>query len=88
MTDSMTRLRAILLTFAALLTATVQTWAQCSQCKAAAASTGENGELIVGGSINTGVLYLLSLPLLLILITGTSWYLIARQKRLAQVQGE
>lgn len=59
-------------------------WAQCSQCKAAAATTGENGELIVGSSINTGVLYLLSLPLLLVFITGTAWYLVMRQKRLAQ----
>ncbi|RMG74997.1 MAG: hypothetical protein D6722_01650 [Bacteroidetes bacterium] len=77
-----------MLTAVSLLLTTAQAWAQCSQCKAAAASTGADGELVVGGSINTGVLYLLSLPLILILVTGTSWYLIARQKRLAEASAQ
>ena len=55
--------------------------AQCAQCKAAAATKDENGNLIVGGSLNTGVLYLLALPVFLPLIVGgVLWYL-ARQRR-------
>jgi len=53
--------------------------AQCTQCKAAAAATDENGELIFGGGINTGVLYLLALPILLPFIVGGIWYWKRRQ---------
>lgn len=56
--------------------------AQCTQCKAAAASRDAAGNLIVGGGINTGVFYLLSLPLLLILIVGSVFYWRIRQMRL------
>jgi hypothetical protein len=58
--------------------------AQCSQCKAAAATEGEDGTLLFGNKINTGVLYLLALPVLLPLIVGSIWYLAARKRRREQ----
>ncbi|MEL6674422.1 MAG: hypothetical protein AAFR61_19595 [Bacteroidota bacterium] len=39
--------------------------AQCSQCKAAAGATDEDGNLVVGGTLNTGVLFLLTSPFIL-----------------------
>lgn len=57
---------------------------QCAQCKAAAASRDENGNLTVGGSLNTGVLYLLALPVFLPLIVGGIFWYLARQKRLQE----
>ena len=53
--------------------------AQCTQCKAAAASRDEAGNLIVGGSINTGVLYLLAMPFVLIFFVGGVWWWKSRQ---------
>ncbi len=58
--------------------------AQCSQCKAAAATEGEDGTLLFGNKINTGVLYLLALPVLLPLIVGSIWYFAARKRRREQ----
>jgi hypothetical protein len=58
--------------------------AQCSQCKAAAGSTGEDGELLFGNRINSGVLYLLAMPVLLPFIVGGIWYYQSRKRRRAQ----
>ena len=55
--------------------------AQCSQCKAAAAATDENGNLIAT-SINTGVLYLLALPVFLPLVVGGVWWYLSRKRRM------
>ena len=54
-------------------------FAQCSQCKAAAASKDEAGNLIIGAGINTGVLYLLALPFVMIATVGGIWWWRSRQ---------
>lgn len=70
---------SILSTFLFLLWMSgTQLIAQCSQCKAAAAS-GEAGEVTIFGGINVGVLYLLALPILLPLIIGGIWWWRHRQ---------
>lgn len=56
--------------------------AQCSQCKAAAASKDAAGNLIIGGGINHGVLYLLALPFILIFTLGGVWWWKYRQFQL------
>ena len=66
------------------LATTHSLWAQCSQCKAAAASEDGSGGLFVGSAINTGVLYLLSLPILLPLIVGGIWYVYSRKLKAQQ----
>lgn len=48
--------------------------AQCSQCKAAAASEGAEGEVAIFSSINIGILYLLVLPVGLPIIVGLVWW--------------
>ncbi|MEZ4772243.1 MAG: hypothetical protein R3D00_03605 [Bacteroidia bacterium] len=67
--------------FALMLFQLSSVFAQCTQCKAAAGSRDAAGNLIVGGGINAGVFYLLSLPLLLILIVGGAFYWRTRQMR-------
>ncbi len=60
------------------------TWAQCASCKAAAATRDENGELVVGGNLNLGILYLLSLPFLLMGFILLKWHL--KRRELAKEQ--
>jgi hypothetical protein len=59
--------------------------AQCSMCKAAAATTDDKGELMIGAGINTGVLYLLAIPFLAVGLIGFLWY---RQKRMRNQEPE
>lgn len=54
--------------------------AQCSSCKAAAASTDEAGKLIVGGGINVGVLFLLALPFIGFGTILGIWYFKQKEK--------
>lgn len=54
--------------------------AQCSTCKSAAATRDADGEFLFGG-INTGILYLLVLPVCLPLLFGVIWYFFSRQKK-------
>jgi hypothetical protein len=70
--------RAALLALA-LLAWAAEVQAQCSQCKAAAGTRDEHGNLVVGQDINLGILYLLALPVFLPLIVGTLWWWKNRQ---------
>ncbi|GAB4419313.1 MAG: hypothetical protein OHK0039_31580 [Bacteroidia bacterium] len=77
-------LRQIALVAGLLLGQMASLYAQCSQCKAAAATEDGNGGLIIGASMNAGVLYLLCTPMLLVLAMGLYWWYKARQHRQAQ----
>ena len=54
--------------------------AQCASCKAAASSKDESGELIVGGGLNAGILFLLAMPFLISGVIAIIW--LRRKKRL------
>ncbi|MEO0471245.1 MAG: hypothetical protein AAF206_16570 [Bacteroidota bacterium] len=69
-----------IIVFCLLLFHYFQLAAQCTQCKSAAAAENEAGELVVGGGINAGVLYLLVLPFLLVFVVGGYWFWKSRQK--------
>lgn len=56
-----------------------QTLAQCASCKAAAATTDDTGQLVVGAGLNTGILYLLALPFLCIGFVVFRWYIKGKQ---------
>ena len=47
--------------------------AQCAMCRAVVESNMETGSNI-GKGLNTGILYLMSIPYLSILFFGTLWY--------------
>ncbi len=63
----------ILFTIAILLSLTLELYSQCPMCKIAAESNLENGGT-AGKGLNTGILYMLSLPYLLIGLIGFIWY--------------
>ena len=48
--------------------------AQCAACRATLESNLSNGELEVGSSINTGILYLFVAPYLTIGVVAFFWY--------------
>ncbi len=55
---------------------------QCPMCRMAAESNLEHGGT-EGKGLNTGILYMLSLPYLLVLTIGIIWY---RNRKLSQVE--
>ena len=68
-------------TWALLILGSIFVWAfgsrlygQCATCKAAAATEDEAGELIIGGGLNTGILYLLAMPFVISAVIGLIWY--------------
>lgn len=61
-----------------------QVVAQCTQCKSAAAAKDEAGNLYIGASMNTGILYLLFLPFLAVILVGGYWVYRNRQMSKAE----
>jgi hypothetical protein len=55
---------------------------QCPMCRMAAESNLEHGGT-EGKGLNTGILYMLSLPYLLVLTIGIIWY---RNRKLSQLE--
>lgn len=68
----MKRSSLILIFFVALIS-TIDLSAQCAMCKAVVESNMESGSS-VGKGLNTGILYLMSIPYLAIFLFGTVWY--------------
>lgn len=48
--------------------------AQCAMCRGAVESTMSNGRNLAATGLNTGILYLLATPYLLVAIIGFLWY--------------
>ncbi|MEM6631184.1 MAG: hypothetical protein AAF694_15995 [Bacteroidota bacterium] len=63
-----------------LLFVAQNTWAQCSSCKAAASTKDGSGELVIGGGLNSGILFLLAMPFLLAGFIAIIW--IRRKKQI------
>ena len=65
----MKRTKHILFSAALLLFVNINTFAQCAMCKAVTKSDLESGGNISNG-INTGILYLMAIPYLILMIGG------------------
>jgi hypothetical protein len=48
--------------------------AQCAMCRATVETNFSNGKPGIAAGLNTGILYLLSMPYLAILVLGYLWY--------------
>lgn len=57
-----------------LTSATVSVSAQCAMCRSTLENNYSNGDPGIAAGINTGILYLLSMPYLAIIIIGYLWY--------------
>lgn len=57
----------------------VASMAQCAMCRTQLENNVSNGDPGIAAGINTGILYLLSMPYILILIIGYFWYKSSRK---------
>jgi hypothetical protein len=60
--------------------------AQCAMCKGSAQATDESGQIVQQG-INNGILYLLSLPFLLVGVVAALYIYYLRKSRTTAQQG-
>jgi hypothetical protein len=67
--------------FALVLFITTQatTFAQCAMCRMSVESTVSDGRSQIASNLNTGILYLLSAPYLLVAIVGYLWWRSSKQ---------
>ena len=49
-------------------------FAQCAMCKAVVESNMKNDANTVGAGLNSGILYLIAFPYILLLVGGLIWY--------------
>lgn len=68
------KLGVVFTVWLALLTVANQAMAQCAMCRTQLENNVSNGEVGIAAGINTGILYLLSMPYLCILVIGYFWY--------------
>jgi len=62
-----------------LLTSPAITFAQCAMCRTQLENNVSNGDAGIAAGINTGILYLLSMPYLIVLVLGYFWYKTSRK---------
>lgn len=75
---------AIFLVFVLVLAIQPKASAQCAMCSANAEMSVKNGNT-QGKGLNTGILYLLAIPYLLISGVGVLWYVNYRKKKTASI---
>ena len=73
--------RLLYLTFLVLIISQADVLAQCAMCKAVAESDLEGGGTAANG-LNTGILYLMGFPYLMLSAVGLFWY--RHNKRIKQ----
>ncbi|TAD97341.1 MAG: hypothetical protein EAZ97_12645 [Bacteroidetes bacterium] len=60
---------------------TLSSFAQCAMCRATVENNISNGENSLGSGLNTGILYLLSMPYLAITLLAYLWYRHSKNKK-------
>ncbi len=80
-------MKRLLLIFYIFILATLfftqQTFAQCAMCKAVVETNLENDVNAVGAGLNSGILYLMAFPYLVLIIGGYFWYRSQKLQRIA-----
>jgi hypothetical protein len=66
--------RRLLIILLLLITSAETIFAQCAMCRSTIENNYSNGDPGIAAGINTGILYLLSMPYLAIIIIGYLWY--------------
>ncbi|GAA4407430.1 hypothetical protein GCM10023187_27990 [Nibrella viscosa] len=54
--------------------------AQCAMCRGSVESTVSNGRSVVASNLNTGILYLLAVPYLMVAAIAYLWYRNSRKE--------
>lgn len=68
-----------LLTLALTVLVSFSSWAQCAMCKATAESGQAAGSTEAAG-LNSGILYLMAFPYLIMAAVGIAWYRSQKKK--------
>jgi hypothetical protein len=76
-------MKHIFLVLLLLLMFSPELWAQCAMCKAAATSNIESDANQVGKGLNTGILYLMTVPYLLL---GALFFFMFKEKILSRLK--
>ena len=66
--------RIAVLTAVAVAFMAVDAMAQCAMCRSTLENNYSNGNPGIAAGINTGILYLLSMPYLAVIVIGYLWY--------------
>jgi hypothetical protein len=66
--------KAVLIMLFFLISAVAEVSAQCAMCRTTLENNYSNGDPGIAAGINTGILYLLSMPYLAVIILGYLWY--------------
>lgn len=66
--------KAALFVLLLMASATVKVSAQCAMCRTTLENNYSNGNPGIAAGINTGILYLLSMPYLAVVVIGYLWY--------------
>jgi hypothetical protein len=61
------------------------TFAQCAMCRAQLENNVSNGDTGIAAGINIGIMYLLSMPYLIVLVLGFLWYKTSRKNANSQL---
>ncbi|HEY3405626.1 MAG TPA: hypothetical protein VGK59_19720 [Ohtaekwangia sp.] len=64
-----------------LLLSSADLLAQCAMCRSTLENNFSNGNPSIAAGINTGILYLLSMPYLAVMIIGYLWYKSSKHDR-------
>ncbi|MFN3587816.1 MAG: hypothetical protein ACK4UP_00435 [Spirosomataceae bacterium] len=67
-------MRKLIIVLFLLLGTMMDVAAQCAMCRATVGSNLSEGRGVIGTGINFGIVYLLSMPYLLVLIVAFLWY--------------
>ncbi len=76
--------KGILISLILLVTPLVSS-AQCAMCRTQLENNVSNGDVGIAAGINTGILYLLSMPYLIVLVLGYFWYKTSRKNARTQL---
>ncbi len=68
-----------------LLMSTSVSFAQCAMCRASVESTYSDGHYLNGSGLNTGILYLLVMPYLLVALIAYLWYKGSRKEHAQKI---
>lgn len=80
-------LRASILGFLLSIAVPLVSFGQCAMCRTQLENNVSNGNPGIAAGINTGILYLLIMPYLIILTLGYFWYKSSRRNANAELPG-
>lgn len=81
------RYATVLTLFVILLLSSVESEAQCAMCRTQLENNVSNGNPGIAAGINTGILYLLIMPYLMVMALGYFWYKNSRKNASTQLPG-